>query len=91
MNESANIVLADDIAIKDRCNESVITLTTEKTGIVEIHMKGSGAFSIDWGDDSIIETFCFDTIAYLTLKSSNYASTSSRTITIAGENIRPEK
>jgi len=74
------------------CNgASVMTMTTEKSGYVEVLVAGSGTFTIDWGDGSAIETETLleynDSWNEQYVYNHNYSGTSSRTIIITGENI----
>ena len=74
--------------------EAVMTMTTSKSGNVDISLEGSGTITIDWGDGKnethTIEPF-IDMGGWTTSNrikySHSYSSASSRTIRIFGENI----
>ncbi len=68
---------------------AVITMTTAKTGLVEIRMAGTGPATIDWGEGSVpteIEALSNSVIKY----THTYSSSTPRTITITGDVVSLE-
>jgi len=65
----------------------VTSMTTAKADNVFINLTGSGEATIDWGDGNVVSKSLDDEPHSYQDYTHNYASTSSRTITITGKNI----
>jgi len=66
-------------------SEPFITMVTNKSGKMSIHIAGTGSITIDWGDGTSYESHILS--SGYNMYSHTYSITSAHTITIKGENI----
>ena len=66
--------------------EPNIIMTTAKSGMVSIQMRGSGSAEIDWGDGTKDGVFFYNNIPETW--TNNYADSSVKTIKITGVNVK---
>ena len=80
-------VLLVSTSYKETVTISTMTMTTEKSE-VNIYLNGSGACTIDWGDETVLTVTLSPAGNRMTeTKKHVYNSVSKYTITITGENI----
>jgi len=66
----------------------VMTMTSQKEGYARIILRGQGTITIDWGDDTGIESVTFPESSYRSAFEHYYSGKNDRTITITGHVTR---